>query len=193
VRLHARVVLLRDCILGNRVLLHSGCVIGGDGFGHASQGGSLKKLAHVGRVVLEDDVDIGANSCVDRARFAETRIGAGTKIDNLVQVAHNVTAGRGCIFVAQVGIAGSTRIGDRVVLAGQVGVAGHLAVGSGTQAGAQSGIAGDLAAGSRVRGTPAIPYGEESRLCILRRRLPDLFRRVEKIEKLFEKKESETS
>ncbi|MDR2576861.1 MAG: UDP-3-O-(3-hydroxymyristoyl)glucosamine N-acyltransferase [Puniceicoccales bacterium] len=183
VRLHSHVTLYRDCELADRVILHSGVVIGSDGYGYATEGGVHKKLAHIGRVVLEKDVEIGANSCIDRARFAETRIGAGTKIDNLVQVAHNVIVGENCLLVAQVGIAGSTQLGNYVVLAGQAGVSGHLRLGDGVQVAAQGGVAEDLDAGAVVRGTPAMPIGMANRYFVLRKHVPELFRRVEHVEK----------
>lgn len=126
--LHARVVVREDCILGARVVLQPGAVIGGDGYGFIERHGEHVKIPQLGHVVLEDDVEIGSNTTIDRGRFTETRIGRGTKIDNLVMVAHNVQTGQHCLLVAQTGISGSTRLGDRVTLAGQVGVTGHLNV-----------------------------------------------------------------
>ncbi|MEX2382672.1 MAG: UDP-3-O-(3-hydroxymyristoyl)glucosamine N-acyltransferase, partial [Opitutales bacterium] len=136
--------ILLDCLVGDRVRLHPGVVIGSDGFGYESSAEGHRKIPQVGRVLIEDDVEIGANSTIDRARFSNTVIGEGTKIDNLVQIGHNVILGKHCILCAQVGIAGSTTIEDYVVLAGQVGVTGHVRVGRGCQVGAQSGIARSL-------------------------------------------------
>jgi len=126
--LHAHAVVREDCILGARVILQPGAVVGGDGYGFIERGGEHVKIPQLGHVVLEDDVEVGANTTIDRGRFTETRIGRGTKIDNLVMVAHNVQTGSNCLLVAQTGISGSTRLGDRVTLAGQVGVTGHLKV-----------------------------------------------------------------
>ncbi len=180
--LHPRVVVHDHCVLGNNVQLHPGVVIGSDGFGYIQVGGKPpalrhKKVPQIGIVVIEDDVEIGANSTVDRARFGETRIGAGTKIDNLVQVAHNVRIGRHCIICAQTGISGSSSIGDYVVLWGQVGVAGHLKIGDGAFVGAQAGVAKDVEAGSKVTGTPARPFMDQRRQEAALARLPALLRK----------------
>ncbi|MHB8766240.1 MAG: UDP-3-O-(3-hydroxymyristoyl)glucosamine N-acyltransferase, partial [Deferrisomatales bacterium] len=142
--LHANAVVREGCVLGDRVILQPGAVVGSDGFGYARDGARQVKIPQVGIVVLEDDVEVGAGSTIDRAALGETRIGRGTKIDNLVQVGHNVRVGEDCLLVAQVGVSGSTRIGDRVVLAGQVGVVGHITVGDGSVVGAQSGVGSDL-------------------------------------------------
>ena len=135
------------CILGQRVRLQPGAVVGSDGFGYETHAGVHEKVPQIGNVVIEDDVEIGANTTIDRARFNQTLIGRGTKVDNLVQIAHNVTIGRGCILCAQVGISGSTALEDYVVLGGQVGVVGHLRIGQGVQVGAQSGINHNIPAG----------------------------------------------
>lgn len=177
------VTLYADSQLGDRVRIHSGAVIGCDGYGYATIDGVHQKLPQIGSVVIGDDVEIGANVTIDRARFDETRIGAGTKIDNLVQIGHNVRVGRACLLVSQCGIAGSTTLGNGVVLGGQVGVAGHLSIGDGTQIGAQSGTAKSLAPGSLVRGTPAMAIGQANRFYVLRKKLPDLFKRVEDLER----------
>ena len=180
--LKAGVVVAAECRIGNRVLMHPGVVIGGDGFGYEFVSGRHEKIPQVGAVEVDDDVEIGANSTVDRARFSRTVIGEGTKIDNLVQIGHNVNIGRHCLLCAQVGISGSTTIEDYVVLGGQAGVGGHITIGKGTKAGGQAGIGRDIAAGSFVNGTPAIPYQLERRIAILQQRLPDLFRRVDALE-----------
>jgi len=171
------------CTLGNRVRLQPGVVIGSDGFGYEFIKGRHEKIPQIGSVAVEDDVEIGANSTFDRARFSRTVVGEGTKIDNLVQVAHNVVIGKHCILCSQVGISGSTTVEDYVILGGQVGVGGHITIGKGSKAGGQTGIAADIPPGSYLNGTPAIPYMLERRLQILHQRLPDLFKRVEALEK----------
>ncbi|HWA87602.1 MAG TPA: UDP-3-O-(3-hydroxymyristoyl)glucosamine N-acyltransferase [Opitutus sp.] len=171
-----------ECVLQHRVRLHAGVVIGSDGFGYEFVRGRHEKLPQVGGVLIGNDVEIGANTTIDRARFSRTEIGEGTKIDNLVQIGHNVTIGRHCLLCAQAGISGSVTIGDYVVLAGQVGVAGHITIGSGVKAGGQTGISSDVAPGRTINGTPAIPYQLERRIAVLQQRLPDLFRRVDALE-----------
>ena len=144
-------------LIGDRVILHAGVKIGQDGFGFALGDTSHTKVPQIGRVIIQDDVEIGANTTIDRGALVDTVIGEGTKIDNLVQVGHNVTIGRHCIIVAQTGISGSTSLGDFVLVGGQVGIAGHLHVGSRAQIAAQSGILRDIEAGARLAGTPARP------------------------------------
>lgn len=177
------VVLAASCSLGNRVRLQPGVVVGSDGFGYEFVKGRHEKLPQIGVVVIEDDVEIGANSTLDRARFSRTVVGEGTKIDNMVQIAHNVVIGKHCILCSQVGISGSTTLEDYVILGGQAGIGGHITLGKGTKAGGQTGIAFDTAPGSYLNGTPAIPYMTERRLQVLHQRLPDLFKRVEALEK----------
>ncbi len=176
------VVVSTLCEVGQRVRLHSGVVLGADGFGYEFVSGRHQKVPQVGTVVIGNDVEIGANSTFDRARFSRTVVGEGTKIDNLVQVGHNVVIGKHCILCSQVGVSGSVVIEDYVVLAGQVGVAGHLTIGKGAKAGGQAGISSSVAAGSYVNGTPAIPYLLERRLAVLHQRMPELFKRVARIE-----------
>lgn len=159
-------VTLSHCIIGNNVLLHPGVRIGQDGFGFATENGVHIKVPQLGRVIVEDHVEIGANSCIDRGAGPDTVIGQGTKIDNLVQIGHNVKTGRGCIFVAHVGISGSTKIGDYVVLGGQVGVAGHLNIGSMVNVAAQSGVAKDIEPKAIVGGSPAVPIKQWHRQTI---------------------------
>ena len=173
------VVLAAECELGQRVRLQSGVVVGSDGFGYEFIGGRHEKIPQVGNVVIGDDVEIGANSALDRARFSRTTVGEGTKIDNLVQIAHNVVIGRHCLLCSQVGISGSTTLEDYVVLGGQAGLGGHITIGKGAKAGGQAGITADVPAGAFVNGTPAIPFQLERRLAILHQRLPELFRQVE--------------
>ncbi|MBI5690569.1 MAG: UDP-3-O-(3-hydroxymyristoyl)glucosamine N-acyltransferase [Verrucomicrobia bacterium] len=176
------VTVSAECRVGKRVRLHSGVVIGADGFGYEFVRGRHEKVPQVGDVKVEDDVEIGANTAIDRARFGTTIIGEGTKIDNLVQVGHNVRIGRHCIVCGQVGISGSASLGDYVVVGGQAGVAGHLAVGRGAKIGGQAGVTSDVGAGEFVNGNPAIPYMLERRISVLQQRLPDLFRRFGELE-----------
>ena len=158
--------------LGNRVILHSGVVIGSDGFGYASVEGVHHKIPQVGIVVIEDDVEIGANSCLDRARFGRTRIGKGTKIDNLVQVAHNVETGHHCIIVAQVGVAGSTKLGNYVTLAGQAGISGHLTIGDHAIVTGKAGVSKSIPPRLVVRGSPAQEIKAAQAQEVAVRRLP---------------------
>jgi len=150
-------------LIGDRVILHAGVRIGQDGFGFAMGPRGHLKVPQVGRVILQDDVEIGAGSTIDRGANRDTVIGEGTKIDNLVQIGHNVVIGRNCVIVAHVGISGSTTLGDFVVVAGQVGIAGHLKIGAGTQIGAQAGVDADVPPGSRYLGSPAKPFHEFAR------------------------------
>lgn len=175
-------VVAAECELGRRVRLQPGVVVGSDGFGYEFVKGRHEKVPQVGTVVVGDDVEIGANSTLDRARFSRTTIGEGTKIDNLVQIAHNVIVGRHCLLCSQAGISGSTKIEDYVVLAGQVGVGGHITIGQGAKVGGQAGITADVAPGAFVNGTPAIPYLLERRIAVLQQRLPELFKRVDALE-----------
>lgn len=147
---------LSHTIIGNHVIIHRGVNIGQDGFGFALGRAGHVKVPQLGRVVIEDEVEIGSGTCIDRGTGPDTHIGAGTKIDNLVQIGHNVQVGRGCVIVAQTGIAGSTRLGDGVVLGGQVGLAGHLKIGSGAKVAAQSGVMEDIPAGTAVGGSPSV-------------------------------------
>ena len=169
------------CRLGARCRLQPGVVIGSDGFGYEPAGGQIHRIPQIGNVVLEDDVDVGANTTIDRARFSQTVIGRGTKIDNLVQIAHNVRIGQQCLITAQVGIAGSTTLGDHCVLGGQAGVAGHLTLGDRVKLGAQTGLFEDVPADGFMNGTPAVPFGLERRLVVLSRRLPELFKKVDSL------------
>ena len=182
--LHSGAQVREGCRLGDRVVVQNGAVIGGDGFGFAKDAeGRYRKIPQVGVVVIEDDVEIGALTAIDRASLGETRIGRGSKLDNLVQIGHSVTVGRDTVLAGQVGVAGSSTIGDRVTLAGQVGVAGHLAIGDGAIATAQTGIPSDVAAGAVVSGYPAIPNREWLKASAVFPRLPELRRRLRALEK----------
>lgn len=180
--LHPGVVVYPRSVLGARVTVHAGSVLGSDGFGYADAGGTRAKIPQVGNVVIEDDVEIGACATIDRATFGSTVIGRGTKIDNLVQVAHNVLIGEGSILVAQSGIAGSTRLGRSVIMAGQSGAAGHIALGDRSVVGAKSAVLQDLPAGSFVLGHPAVDHRAWKRSQAALGRLPDLLRRVARLE-----------
>jgi len=182
--LHPNVVVREGCRIGNRVILHAGVVIGSDGFGYAGRGEGRVKIPQVGVVVVEDDVEIGANSTVDRATLGCTVIGRGTKIDNLVQIAHNVVIGENSIIAAQAGVAGSTRIGRNVTLAGQVGVANHIEIGDGATIGPQSGVAKRVAPGAVLSsGLPASPHQEWLRVMTLLPQLPKLWQALRGLEK----------
>lgn len=168
--------IYEGCVIGERCTLHSGCVIGADGFGFAPRpDGTYEKIPQIGNVVLEDDVEIGANTTIDRATFGCTRVGKGTKLDNLIQVAHNVEIGKGNVFAAQVGVAGSTKIGDYNQVGGQVGFAGHIHVGSMNEIGAQSGIPSSIGDKKRIIGYPAIDARQFFKTQIYLRRLGELF------------------
>jgi UDP-3-O-[3-hydroxymyristoyl] glucosamine N-acyltransferase len=172
--LYPHVSLLRGCVLGHRVILHSGTVIGSDGFGYVQHGGRHHKIPQLGNVVIEDDVELGANVTVDRGTFGSTRIKRGTKIDNQVQIAHNVVVGEDCILVAQVGIAGSTTIGNHVMIGGQTGLIDHIHVGDNVKIAAGSGVIRDIAPGSIVGGRPAVPHEIWRKSQVIQYQLPEL-------------------
>ena len=177
--IHARVSIRERTRIGHRVVIQDGAVIGSDGFGFVTDpSGGHHKIPQQNVVVIEDDVEIGANTTVDRPAVGETRIGAGTKIDNLVQIAHGVKVGRRVLLAAQVGVAGSTKVGDGVVLAGQVGVAGHVTIGDGARATAQTGIPNDVEPGALVSGYPALDNRDWLKASAVFRHLPDLRRQV---------------
>ncbi len=176
--LYPNVTIYHGIRIGNRVIIHAGSVIGSDGFGYVQDGADRLKIPQVGDVLIEDDVEIGANVTIDRATMDSTIIRRGTKIDNLVQIAHNVTLGQNCTIISQVGIAGSVQIGDNVTLAGQAGIADHLKIGSNSVVGAQSGVAEDVPANSVMFGTPAQPMMQTKRQIIALRKLPELLRKL---------------
>lgn len=183
------VKVYHDCILGKNVVIHSGTVIGSDGFGFAPQeDGTYRKISQIGNVVIEDDVEIGANSTIDRATMGQTTIRKGVKLDNLIQLAHNVEVGENSVIAAQTGISGSTKIGKNVVLGGQVGAVGHITIADGTQVQAQSGINRSIETpGLKWAGTPASQFQNQMRAQVVLQRLPDLERRLDQIEKLIKK------
>ena len=171
--------------IGKRVRIHAGSVVGSDGYGYVLDAGVHRKVPQVGNVVIGDDVEIGANVTIDRGALGSTTIGRGTKIDNLVQIAHNVVIGENCIVIAQVGIAGSTRLGNYVILAGQVGVAGHLKIGNQVTIGAQSGVMSHVPDGEKWMGAPAQPDKDFKRQVIALRHLPELLKKIAAWEKKF--------
>ena len=181
-KIHPQVVIRENCVIGDRAVIHSGTVIGADGFGFSTdrKTGKHRKIPQIGNVVIGDDVEIGANVAIDRATVGSTVIQAGTKIDNLVQIAHNVQVGKDCLLVSQVGIAGSCVIGERVILAGQAGLAGHLRIGDGSVIMAQTGVMSDVENGMVLFGTPARPHREAFKLQALYGRLPELFKALRK-------------
>ena len=180
--LHPRVTVGARCLVGNRVILHSGVVLGSDGFGFEFSGGKHVKIPQIGIVQLDDDVEIGANTTLDRARFGRTWIGEGTKIDNLVQIAHNVVIGKHSLVIALTGIAGSVKIGNYVTIAGQVGIVGHIEIGDQVIVAAKSGISKNIAAKEVVWGSPSLPIREAKEQLAYLRRLPKLFERVKTLE-----------
>ena len=181
--IHSNVAIRERVTIGNRVILQNGVVIGGDGYGFVRRGdGTHEKIPQAATVVIEDDVELGANTTVDRPAVGETRLQAGSKIDNLVQIGHGVTVGRNVLMAAQVGIAGSTHIADDVMFGGQVGVGGHLTIGRGAIAVGQSGVTNSLDPGAMVAGYPAIDSREWRKASVIFRRLPELKRRIEELE-----------
>lgn len=179
--LFANVVIRERCVLKDRVVIHAGSVIGSDGFGYRWDGRRHAKVPQIGTVVIESDVEIGSCTCVDRAKFAETVVGPGTKIDNLVQVGHNVKIGAHCIVVGQVGLAGSVVLGNGVVLGGQSAIRDHITLGDGSMVAACSGVAEDVAAKAVVSGLPALPHRQSLREQAALRRLPELVQQMRKL------------
>ncbi|QEC51439.1 UDP-3-O-[3-hydroxymyristoyl] glucosamine N-acyltransferase [Anseongella ginsenosidimutans] len=183
--LYAGVKIYSDCLIGSRVIVHSGTVIGSDGFGFAPQpDGSYSKVSQIGNVVIEDDVEIGSNNSIDRATMGSTIIGKGVKLDNLIQVAHNVEIGKNTVIASQTGISGSTKIGENSVIGGQVGIVGHISLAKGTQINAKSGISKSITEeGKQWNGSPALAFRESLRIQAVYRRLPELENKIALLEK----------
>lgn len=187
--LYNHVVVRHRCRIGSQCVLHPGVVVGSDGFGFAQDGGEHVKIPQVGDVEVEDAVEIGANCCIDRGALGTTRIGEGTKIDNLVQIGHNVQIGPRCILVAQSGIAGSSKLGTSVILAAQAGVVGHVEIGDGARILGQSGVMRSVEPGESMMGSPAVPQKEHFRTLVQLGKLDSLFKRMKKLERLLGKEE----
>ncbi len=184
--LYPNVCIYDDCRVGNRVIVHSGAAIGGDGYGYAFHDGEHHKIPQVGNVVLEDDVEIGANCVIARGALGPTVIARGAKLDALVMIGHGVRVGEHSLLVAQVGIAGSTVLGHHVTMAGQVGIAGHLKIGDGVTVGAKSGVMNDIDPGQIVMGAPALPDKQAKRILLAQLQLPDILDRLRKLERQVE-------
>lgn len=190
--IHAGVKIYHDCVIGNHVIIHAGTVIGSDGFGFAPQkDGSFKKVPQIGNVVVEDHVEIGANTTIDRATIGSTIIRSGAKLDNLIQIAHNVEVGSSTVIAAQAGVSGSTKVGKGVMIGGQAGIVGHIQIGDGARINAQSGVSKSIEPGKAVTGSPAHDYTSALRSQALNRKLPELEKRVKELEALIRQLMSE--
>jgi UDP-3-O-[3-hydroxymyristoyl] glucosamine N-acyltransferase len=190
--IHPGVKIYHDCIVGNNVVIHAGTVIGSDGFGFAPQtDGSFQKVPQIGNVLIEDNVEIGANTTIDRATMGSTIIRSGAKLDNLVQIAHNVEVGNSTVIAALAGVSGSTKIGKGVMIGGQAGLAGHLQIDDGSKINAQAGLGKSLKAGSSVTGTPAYDYNKAIRSQAVARNLPEMEKRIKELEALVKQLMSE--
>lgn len=183
--IHAGVKIYHDCVIGNNVIIHAGTVIGSDGFGFAPQAdGSFQKVPQIGNVIVEDNVEIGANTTIDRATIGSTIIKSGAKLDNLIQIAHNVEIGNSTVVAAQSGISGSTKVGKGVMIGGQVGIVGHINIGDGAKINAQSGVSKSVEPGKAVTGSPAHDYTSALRSQAISRKLPELEKRIKELEAL---------
>jgi len=192
--IHPGVKIYNDCVIGNHVTIHAGTVIGSDGFGFAPlPDGSFKKVPQLGNVVIEDNVEIGANATIDRATIGSTLIKSGAKLDNLIQVGHNTEIGHSTVIAAQVGISGSTKIGNGVMIGGQAGIVGHIQLGDGSKVNAQSGVSKSLAPGKAVTGSPAYDYTAALRSQAVTRRLPELEKRIKELEEMIRQLSEEKS
>ena len=176
-------VIMAGVEIGDNCTLHSGAVLGTDGFGFVRMAGTMQKIPQIGTVTIGDGVDIGANSCIDRATLGATRVGADSKIDNLVQIGHNVTLGEQCLIISQVGIAGSTKVGNRVTMAGQAGIAGHITIGDDATIGPQAGVPKDIPSGVTGGGSPFMEGRTYMRSAVILPRLPEIYRRMQQLEK----------
>ncbi|MGB2578450.1 UDP-3-O-[3-hydroxymyristoyl] glucosamine N-acyltransferase [Elusimicrobium simillimum] len=183
---YPNVVVREKCIIKHNVILEAGAVIGADGFGFVLINGKHEKIPQVGNVIIESDVEIGANTTVDRAKIDSTVVGVNAKVDNLTQLAHNVKVGAGSIIVSQVGIAGSTEVGRGVVIGGQVGIVGHIKIGDGVMIGAQTGVMGSVPAGAKIFGTPERDYGQMLKIYAIESKLPELYKDIKEIKKKLE-------
>lgn len=179
-----------NCVIGDNCIIHSGAVIGADGFGFAPQDGVYKKIPQIGNVIIEDDVEIGANTTIDCAVMGSTIIRKGVKLDNLIQIAHNVEVGENTVMAAQVGISGSTKVGKQCMFGGQVGLGGHITIGDNSNIGAQSGILSNVKPGSQILGAPAIPVKDFFRSSIIFSKLPDMYRQLAQLQKEIEELKS---
>lgn len=183
--IHPGVKIYHDCVIGNNVVIHAGTIIGGDGFGFAPLAdGTFKKIPQIGNVIIEDNVEIGSNTTIDRATMGSTLIKAGAKLDNLLQIGHNAEVGNNTIIAAQSGISGSTKVGNNVMIGGQVGIVGHITIGDGARVNAQSGVSKSLEAGKTVTGSPAYEFTAALRSQAASRKLPDLEKRIYELEKI---------
>ena len=190
--IHPGVKIYHDCVLGNNVIVHAGTVIGSDGFGFAPQAdGSFKKVPQIGNVLIEDNVEIGANTTIDRATIGSTIIKSGAKLDNLIQIAHNVEIGNSSVVAAQSGISGSTKVGKGVMIGGQVGIVGHINIGDGAKINAQSGVSKSIEPGKAVTGSPAHDYTSTLRSQAISRKLPELEKRIKELEAIVKQLMSE--
>ena len=189
--LHANSVVREGCRLENRVILQPGAIIGSDGFGFAPDGASYYKIPQVGIVVLEDDVEVGSNSCIDRAAMGITRVGRGTKIDNLVQIAHNVEIGADCIFVSQTGVAGSTKIGNHCTFGGQAAIAGHLTIGDNVMIGGRGGATNNVESNQVLSGVPLMPHKQWLRATMSLPKLPEMRKEMKQLKKRLDELEAQ--
>ena len=190
--IHPGVKIYHDCVIGNNVIIHAGTVIGSDGFGFAPQAdGSFQKVPQIGNVIVEDNVEIGANTAIDRATIGSTIIKAGAKLDNLIQIAHNVEIGNSTVVAAQAGISGSTKVGKGVMIGGQVGIVGHINIGDGAKINAQSGVSKSIEPGKAVTGSPAHDYTSALRSQAISRNLPVLEKRIKELEAIIKQLLSE--
>jgi UDP-3-O-[3-hydroxymyristoyl] glucosamine N-acyltransferase len=180
---YPHVTIYEGCVVGSNCIIHAGAVIGSDGFGFAPENGEYRKIAQLGNVVLEDNVEVGANTAIDRAVMGSTMIRDGVKLDNLIQIAHNVEVGKNTVMASQVGVAGSTKIGANCMMGGQVGISGHLRISDDVQIAAQSGIISNVKATPPIMGTPAIPIKNFMRSSIIFRKLPEMYQTIDRLQK----------